>query len=86
MAPALTVAPTDLTQLAQGDGGFPILRVARQIDGRAPMAAHGGEMPLFGAWFEGQGADVALSGPGGQPIMLTASMADLISYLMEVQQ
>lgn len=84
MAEALTVPPTDLTALA-GDGAFPVLRVARQIDGRDPLLAHGGEMPLFGPWFEGDGADVAMSGPGGQPVMLSRPIADLIAYLMEIQ-
>ena len=42
-------------------------------------------MPLFGAWFEGEGADVAMQGPGGQPVMLSRPIADLIAYLMEIQ-
>jgi mono/diheme cytochrome c family protein len=84
MAEALTVAPSDLTALAE-DGAFPLLRVARQIDGRDPLVAHGGEMPLFGSAFEGQGADVAMQGPGGQPVMLSRPIADLIAYLMEIQ-
>ena len=84
MAEALTVAPPDLTMLA-AEGAFPVLRVAGQIDGRDPLLAHGGAMPLFGPWFEGQGADVALPGPGGQPVMMSQPIADLIAYLMEVQ-
>jgi mono/diheme cytochrome c family protein len=84
MAEALTVAPPDLTMLAE-DGAFPALRVARQIDGRDPLVAHGGEMPLYGRWFEGDGADVAMTGPGGQPMMLSRPIADLIAYLMEIQ-
>jgi mono/diheme cytochrome c family protein len=84
MAEVLTVPPTDLTQLAQG-AEFPVLDVARQIDGRARIAAHGGEMPLFGRYFEGQGPDVALEGPGGQPILVSRPIADLIAFLMEEQ-
>jgi mono/diheme cytochrome c family protein len=84
MADALTVAPADLTVL-QAEGEFPVLRVARQVDGRDPLLAHGGEMPLFGPWFEGDGADVAMPGPGGQPVMLSRPIADLIAYLMEIQ-
>ncbi len=84
MAEVLTVPPTDLTRLAR-DGAFPVLDVARQIDGRARIAAHGGEMPLFGRYFEGQGPDVALEGPGGQPILVSRPIADLIAYLMEEQ-
>lgn len=84
MAEVLTVPPSDLTALSRG-GDFPLLDVARQIDGRDPLLAHGGEMPLFGAWFEGEGADVAMQGPGGQPVMLSRPIADLIAYLMEIQ-
>lgn len=84
MAEVLTVPPPDLTRLSAG-GAFPLLQVARQIDGRRPMRAHGGEMPLFGRWFEGDGADVAMTGEGGQPVMLSRPIADLIAYLMEIQ-
>ena len=84
MAGALSVAPPDLTQLAQG-GDFPVLDVARQVDGRDRPAAHGGDMPLFGRFFEGQGAEVAMEGPGGQPVLLSRPLADLIAFLMEVQ-
>ncbi len=85
MAPAMRVPPPDLTALATG-GDFPVLEVARQIDGRQPLAAHGGDMPLFGRYFEGQGPDVAMRGPGGQPVMLSQPVADLIAFLMEVQK
>jgi mono/diheme cytochrome c family protein len=84
MAAALSVAPPDLTALGRG-GEFPILDVARQIDGRDRPAAHGGDMPLFGRFFEGQGPDVAMEGPGGQPVLLSRPLADLIAFLMEVQ-
>lgn len=85
MRDLLRVPPTDLTGLAQA-GEFPILRVAEQIDGRRPVMAHGGDMPIYGRWFQGVGADVALSGPGGQPILLSRSVADLITWLMTVQE
>jgi mono/diheme cytochrome c family protein len=85
MRDLLRVPPTDLTALAQG-GEFPTLRVAEQIDGRRPVMAHGGDMPIFGRWFQGVGADVALSGPGGQPILMSRPVADLITWLMTVQE
>jgi mono/diheme cytochrome c family protein len=84
MAEVLTIAPPDLTALAAG-GAFPVLRVARQIDGRHPLKAHGGAMPLFGPWFEGDGADVVLQAEGGQPVMMSRPIADLITYLQEIQ-
>jgi mono/diheme cytochrome c family protein len=84
MAEVLTVQPTDLTTLA-ADGRFPVLRVAEQIDGRRALLAHGGDMPIFGRWFEGDGADVAMTGPGGQPILMSRPIADLIAYLQGIQ-
>ena len=84
MTDVLTVRPANLTGL-QGAGAFPTLQVVRQIDGRDPMLAHGGEMPLFGQWFQGDGADVAMAGPGGQPILMSRPIADLVAYLMEIQ-
>jgi len=84
MTEVLTVAPADLTALGAGEA-FPLLRVVRQIDGRDPLLAHGGEMPLFGMWFEGDGADVALAGPGGQPVLVSRPIADLVAYLREIQ-
>lgn len=84
MTEVLTVAPPDLTALSQ-DGAFPAQTVARQIDGRDPLLAHGGDMPLFGPWFEGDGADVAITGPGGQPMLVSRPVADLLAYLMSVQ-
>ena len=85
MADLLRVPPTDLTALSQ-DGVFPILQVVEQIDGRRPVMAHGGDMPIFGRWFQGQGADVAMPGPGGQPVLISRPAADLIAWLMTVQE
>ena len=49
-APNLTVAPSDLTQIAMSNGGkFPIERVIAVIDGRKHVAAHGQRaMPVWG--------------------------------------
>ena len=53
MAEILTTMPRDLTRLADWNGGvFPVFRVVRQIDGRDPMLAHGGEMPVFGGLYD----------------------------------
>ncbi|WP_375552642.1 c-type cytochrome [Rhodophyticola porphyridii] len=87
MAELLTVLPPDLTQLSVGnDGVFPTYRVARQIDGRDPLLAHGGEMPLFGSFFQEAGADVAIADATGQPIMTTQPIAELVTYLQEIQE
>ena len=87
MQEVLTLSPTDLTGLtAEAQGEFPLVYVIRRIDGRHPILAHGGEMPLFGSWFEGDGPDVALSGPGGQPVMVSRPIADLVAYLEQLQR
>ena len=87
MAPLLTVLPPDLTQLsALNDGAFPTFRVTQQIDGRDPLLAHGGDMPLFGGFFEGDGPDVAIQDASGQRIMTSAVIADLVTYLQNIQE
>ena len=52
-APQLTKKPADLTQLAKKNNGtFPSEQVARFIDGREAVAAHGPrEMPIWGERF-----------------------------------
>lgn len=86
MADLLRVPPADLTGLAAGNAGaFPTFRVVAQIDGRDPLRAHGGEMPVFGDAFEG-GRDVALRSEAGQPILTSPSIADLVAWLRGVQR
>lgn len=85
MAAILTVLPADLTQIsARNDGVFPVAQVAAQIDGRDPMLAHGGVMPLFGDFFEGQ--DTAIPSEAGQPILTSRPVADLIAFLTAIQE
>jgi mono/diheme cytochrome c family protein len=87
MAPVLTIQPTDLTRLAAtaGDGAFPLLRVARRIDGSDPLVAHGSPMPVFGAFFD-TADHVALRLPDGQPLLLPRAVADLIAHLESIQR
>jgi mono/diheme cytochrome c family protein len=67
VAPALKVRPSDLTQLAAGNGGvFPRERVAAVIAGDVPVTAHGtAEMPVwrtrFGPTSSGAAAAAALT-------------------------
>lgn len=85
MAESITLAPPDLTTLAASNGGvFPTFRVVRQIDGRDPMLAHGGEMPLFGALFEFP--DGAIASETGQPIITAQPIADVTAWLESVQE
>ncbi len=84
MSGLLTVEPPDLTALAQSNGGvFPVFDVVRQIDGRDPMMAHGGDMPVFGALFDYP--DGAIQSETGQPIITAQPIADVASWLEAVQ-
>jgi hypothetical protein len=81
----MTIAPADLTRLSAGNGGvFPTGRVVRQIDGRDPVLAHGSPMPVFGPFFDGE--DAALKTPAGQPILTSRPLADLVAWLMTIQE
>jgi mono/diheme cytochrome c family protein len=85
MAAILTVLPSDLTQLSADNGGvFPAARVAWQIDGRDPMLAHGGVMPLYGDFFEGQ--DTAVRIENGQTMLTSRPVADLLAFLEAIQE
>lgn len=85
MASVLLVQPTDLTRLSAAAGGqFPLLRIARRIDGTDPLVSHGSDMPVYGPLF--QGNEVALKTAAGQPVLMGRSVADLILYLQEIQQ
>jgi mono/diheme cytochrome c family protein len=85
MAPVLMIQPTDLTELAaSNDGVFPTIRVARRIDGRDPLVAHGSPMPVYGDFFEGD--DTAMKTPDGQPILTSRPVVDLLAYLQGVQK
>jgi mono/diheme cytochrome c family protein len=84
-AELMTIAPADLTRLSAGNGGvFPTGRVVRQIDGRDPVLAHGSPMPVFGPFFDGE--DAALKTPAGQPILTSRPLADLVAWLMTIQE
>lgn len=83
-ASVLNPQPKDLTRLAAENGGtFPTLRVVRRIDGRDPLVAHGSPMPVFGEFFEGEGAAVKTG--AGQPILTSRPVADLVAWLATIQ-
>jgi mono/diheme cytochrome c family protein len=86
MAPILLAQPPDLTGLTERAGGdFPVFAVAQRIDGRDPLLAHGGEMPLWGDVFEGE-PTAALATQDGQPVMTGVSIAALVDYLRSIQR
>ena len=81
----LAIGTPDLTRLAAGNGGvFPTEVVAMQIDGRAPLLAHGGEMPIFGPFLDSD-LFVALPLESGQPMMTGLPLANVVVYLESIQ-
>lgn len=83
MAGVLVIQPTDLTQLASGDGMFPTASVVARIDGRDPLVSHGSPMPVYGPYFDGQ--DTTMKTPDGQPILTSQPIVDLVAYLETLQ-
>lgn len=84
MRPILLVPPAVLSALsADNDGTFPLLRVIQRIDGRDPLVSHGSSMPVYGEFFEGD--DTALKTGSGQPVMTSRPIADLVAYLLSIQ-
>lgn len=85
MSSVLLLRPADLTALSSGNGGtFPLARVVMRIDGRDPLVSHGSPMPLFGEFFEG--SSIALRTPGGQPILTSQPVADLVAHIEALQE
>ena len=86
MAEMLAISTPDLTRLSERNGGeFPTADVAMRIDGRAPLLAHGGEMPIFGPFLESD-QSIALPLASGQPMMTGLPLANVISYLESLQE
>ena len=85
MAEMLAIETPDLTELSKRNGGvFPTEAVAMQIDGRSPVLAHGGEMPIFGQSLESD-QNVALRMQSGQQLMTGVPLANVIVYLESLQ-
>ena len=85
IAQMLAIETPDLTRIAARNGGpFPTGEVAMKIDGRSPLLAHGGKMPLFGGALESD-RNIALRLPDGQPLLAPAPLAHLVAYLESLQ-
>ena len=85
MAEMLAIPTPNLTMLAsRNEGVFPAGDVAMKVDGRAPMLAHGGEMPIFGPVFDSD-QSVALRLPSGQTMMADQPLGNLLVYLESLQ-
>ena len=81
VAAALTVKPTDLTQLRnENDGTFPTEKVYSAIDGREVMYSHGTrEMPIWGnIWREDDGKP-------RREEDVHAQISQIVEYLRSIQ-
>ena len=86
MAGVLLIPPPDLTGLSLRHGGdFPLERVVMRIDGRDPLVSPGSPMPVYGDYVEGA-FDVPMKTPGGQPILTSQPVVDLVAFLREIQR
>jgi mono/diheme cytochrome c family protein len=84
MAGVLLLKPKNLTTLQSENGGvFPTARVVMRVDGRDPLVSHGSPMPVYGDYFEGR--DASLKTAGGQPILTSQPIVDLVAYLQSLQ-
>jgi mono/diheme cytochrome c family protein len=81
VAAFLSVPPTDLTQIAKrANGIFPAGEVARVIDGRQRVRAHGGsDMPVWG-----DGFSRSISAPDEATIR--ARIEAVVKYLASIQE
>ncbi len=84
VAPSLTIPTTDLTQLSKKNNGvFPALRVAKVIDGREEVRAHGTpEMPVWGRKFTLQEQGTM----GTERAAVSGRIQALVAYLNSVQE
>jgi mono/diheme cytochrome c family protein len=82
-APALTRRPADLTAIAARRGGaFPAAEIARFIDGRFELPAHGSrEMPVWGERFGEEVPD-----PEIKDSIARGNIACLVEYLKSIQR
>jgi mono/diheme cytochrome c family protein len=78
-ASALKMAPSDLTLLAQKNGGkYPSAHVAAVLRGQATMPSHGSEdMPIWGPLFS--------SISQGHEAQVQQRMANLVTYIESLQ-
>ena len=81
-AGALKVRPADLTQIAaRRDGKFPAGEIARFIDGRFEIEAHGTrEMPVWGQRFGER-----IPEPGVSDSIVRGRVLVLVEYLKSIQ-
>lgn len=80
-AAALTEKPSDLTKIVsrRKSSEFPVMEIAKYIDGRQFIASHGSrDMPVWGEVFSKE--------KGASEGDLQGKMAELVAYLMSIQE
>lgn len=84
VAEFMVLPPRDLTELAKRAGGkFPADLMARVIDGRAEVKAHGGrDMPVWGDYF---GAEKPQASQTVKEAEAQARIHALVAYLASIQ-
>lgn len=83
VSPVLRTPPADLTRIAARRGGeFPAGEIARFIDGRFEVTAHGTrEMPVWGRIFS-----AAIPEPGTGDAIARGLIATLVEFLKSIQR
>ena len=86
LAGELRTSPSDLTLLAEGNGGeFPYWRVFAVIDGRYVVAGHGDrDMPVWGRHFLDE--ETPVFGPRGGELAATERIHALAGYIASLQR
>ncbi len=80
----LTMAPPDLTVLAENNNGeFPMLEVIHMIDGRSGLRGHGSEMPIWGDRYQ---ASADMAGTYGAELIVRGRVLELAEYIASLQQ
>jgi len=83
-AELLEIAVPGLTGLAAANGGvFPVMGTLSKIDGRSPLAAHGGPMPVWGDRYSA--AADALGGVMDAEMITRGRLLSLVYYLESIQ-
>ena len=85
VAELLKVEPADLTQISKNHSGvFPVVDIAKVIDGREATRAHGNAMPVWGDRYSAE--STKSYGPYVGEMVLRARILGLVFYLESIQE
>lgn len=85
---SLKVPPPDLTSLSRKNAGvFPVDRIAKVIDGRTQITAHGSrDMPIWGKRWAVNAAEHYVDAPYDEEAYIRSQALSIIDYLNRIQQ